>query len=232
MKKLWMSWSTGKDSAYALYELQKRSDVAVTGLFTTVTDTYNRVSMHATREALLHQQAENLGLSLKIVRIPTPCSNQEYENKMRALIKDAQSHGVTAMGFGDLYLEDVKSFREALLRDTGIEPVFPLWKRPTQDLAVEMHQAGIGAVLTCVDPRKIPSAFVGRVFDADLLRDLPAGVDPCGENGEFHTFVYASPSFKREIDFSVGEIVERDGFVFADIVNKSDSKSSFPTRCI
>lgn len=227
-----MSWSTGKDSAYALYELQKRSDFTITGLFTTVTDTYNRVSMHATREELLLQQAESLGLPLKIVRIPTPCSNQEYENRMRALIEDALSHGVTAMGFGDLYLEEVKYFREALLRDTGIEPVFPLWMRPTQDLAVEMLQTGIGAVLTCIDPRKISSSFAGRVFDADFLRDLPASVDPCGENGEFHTFVYASPSFKKEIDFSVGEIVERDGFVFVDIAGKAESKNYFPGRCI
>lgn len=217
MKKLWMSWSTGKDSAYALFEITKSADYEVAGLFTTVTADYERVSMHSTREALLRRQAEMLGLPLEIVRIPARCDNEIYERKMRELVEKARAAGVSAMGFGDLYLEDIRKYRERLLEGTGIEPVFPLWGKSTKELAQEMLTAGIGAVLTCVDSSKLPASFSGRFFDEQTIRDFPSDVDPCGENGEFHTFVFASPSFRSPIPVRVGERVQRDEFVFSDV---------------
>jgi uncharacterized protein (TIGR00290 family) len=218
MKKLWMSWSTGKDSAFAFFELKKSLDFEVVGLFTTVNEDYGRVAMHSTREILLQLQADALGLPLEIVQIPVDCTNEIYEAKMRHLAEKALKSGVTAMGFGDLFLEDVRAYRERLLVDYGIDAVFPLWKKPTDILAKEILDVGIKAIFTCVDPTKLAPSFAGRFFDEKTLLDLPQGVDPCGENGEFHTFVFASPNFMKPISVAVGEIVQRGGFVFADVL--------------
>jgi uncharacterized protein (TIGR00290 family) len=188
------------------------------GLLTTVNQRYDRVAMHAVRVELLRAQAAAAGLPLWEVAIPDPCSNAEYEAAMRAVIERAREAGITAMAFGDLYLADVRSYRETQLRGTGIEPVFPLWLQPTRALAEQMIAAGVEATLTCVDPRKVRSELAGRRFDAALLEALPAGVDPCGENGEFHTFVHAGPMFTTPIPVSIGEVVHRDGFVFADML--------------
>jgi len=218
MKNLWMSWSSGKDSAYALAEIYKNPVYRVTGLFTSVNEEYGRVAMHSTRESLLRRQADALGLPLEIVALPAECSNEVYEQKMQALLGKAVKAGVSAMGFGDLFLEDIRAYRERQLRGTGIEAVFPLWRRPTDLLAGEMLNSGIEAVLTCIDPAKLAPSFAGRFFDGNLLRDLPAGVDPCGENGEFHTFVYAAPIFRERISVTVGETVKRGDFVYADVL--------------
>lgn len=199
-----------------LLRLQGRFDVR--GLLTTVNQRYDRVAMHAVRVDLLRAQAAAAGLPLWEVPIPDPCSNDEYETVMRAVVERARAAGIGAIAFGDLYLADIRAYRENQLRGTGIEPVFPLWLQPTRTLAEQMIEAGVAATLTCVDPRKVPPALAGRRFDATLLEALPAGVDPCGENGEFHTFVHAGPMFAAPIPVTVGEVVHRDGFVFADVL--------------
>jgi uncharacterized protein (TIGR00290 family) len=218
VKKVLLSWSSGKDSAWALYLLRQSADVQVVALVTTFNSSADRVAMHAVRRALVEAQAERTGLPLWPVELPWPCSNAEYETRMRALIERAKAEGVAAFAFGDLFLQDVREYRIKQLEGTGLEPLFPLWMIPTRQLAEEMIASGVKARLTCVDPRKLEKSFAGREFDASLLRDLPPSVDPCGENGEFHTFVYASPLFPRPIPVSNGEIVEREGFVFADVV--------------
>jgi len=217
MKRVWVCWSTGKDSAWALHELRGRDDLVVTGVLTTITDAFDRVSMHAVRSGILRAQAERLGLPLHEARIPHPCSDAEYETAMAAAIERARADGVTSIAFGDLFLEDIRSYREAMLRDTGISPIFPLWGRDTGTLAREMIEGGLEARVACVDPSRLDPALAGRRFDARWLGELPAGVDPCGENGEFHTCVTAGPFFSRPIDVEPGEIVHRDGFVFADL---------------
>jgi uncharacterized protein (TIGR00290 family) len=216
--RAWMSWSTGKDSTLALAEARRDPSLEVVGLLTTVNEDADRVAMHAVRRLLLEAQAEALGLPLHVVPIPQACRNETYEARMQRAVDAAREDGVTRMVFGDLYLEDVRAYREQNLAPTGIEPVFPLWGRPTRALAGEMLAAGVAATLTCVDPRQLDPAFVGRRFDADLLADLPAGVDPCGENGEFHTFVHDGPGFAHPLAVAVGEVVHRDGFTFADVV--------------
>lgn len=218
MKNLWMSWSSGKDSAFALAELYKNPNYKITGLFTSVNEDYGRVAMHSTRISLLQSQAEMLGLTLELVVLPGDCTNEIYELKMKALIEKAVNAGVSAMGFGDLYLEDIREYRERQLEGSGIEAVFPLWNRPTGILAQEMLDAGIEAVLTCIDPSKIAESFAGRYFDALTISELPQSVDTCGENGEFHTFVFAGPNFKDRIPIRVGETVNRGGFVYADVL--------------
>jgi uncharacterized protein (TIGR00290 family) len=218
MKKLWMSWSTGKDSAYALWKLRNDPNYEIAGLFTTVNEDYERVAMHSTRESLLIRQAEMLDLPLEIVKIPANCTNEIYERKMQDLNRKAVAAGISALGFGDLYLEDIRQYRERLLAGSGLEPVFPLWKRATDTLARQMIGCGIKAVLTCVDPSKLSPSFAGRYFDIETIADFPKTVDPCGENGEFHTFVFASPSFAEQISISIGEKVERDGFFFSDVL--------------
>ena len=222
--KVWLAWSSGKDSAFALWELKQRTDLIVTGLFTSVTAEYERVSMHSTRMTLLNQQARALGLPLEVVLLPSPCPNAEYEKRMNSLIAKAKSAGVTQMAFGDLYLEDVRAYREKMLAGTGIEPIFPLWKRPTRTLAHEMIECGMKAILTSVDPSKLSGVFAGRDFGAHLLADIPATVDPCGENGEFHTFVYEHPMFRAPIRITRGEVVQRDGFFFADVLPVASSE--------
>lgn len=215
---LWVSWSSGKDSAFALYELLRANEYNIIGLLTTVNETFSRVAMHSTREELLIRQSEALSIPLVKIKIPYPCSNEMYENKMKAAIADAQNQGVTHMMFGDLFLEDIRKYREDMLQLTGITPVFPLWQRPTKQLALDMIDAGFKAIIVCVDPKQLSPSFAGREFNKEFLRDLPASVDPCGENGEFHTFVYDAPLFKKPIDVAVGEVVQRDGFVFADVL--------------
>jgi uncharacterized protein (TIGR00290 family) len=212
-----LSWSSGKDSAWALHVLRADPRVEVAGLLTTVNAEARRVAMHAVREELLDRQAAALGLPVVTLGIPSPCSNEEYDAVMRSAVARVRAEGIEAIAFGDLYLEDVRRYREERLRETGIAPIFPLWKRPTAALAREMVDAGLRAVLTSVDPRRLDRSFVGRTFDAALLADLPPDVDPCGENGEFHTFVFAGPMFPSPLDVETGPIVERDGFVFADV---------------
>jgi uncharacterized protein (TIGR00290 family) len=214
--RAWMSWSSGKDSAHALAAVRRAGELDIVGLVTTVSAAYDRVAMHAVRRALLERQAAALGLPLQVVELPTPCTNEVYEAQFGAALARAVADGITHVVFGDLFLADVRAYRERQLAAHGLTPVFPLWLRDTRELAGEMVASGLRAHLTCVDPRVLDRSFAGRVFDASLLADLPASVDPCGERGEFHTFVTHSPAFSAPIEVSVGEIVERDGFVFAD----------------
>lgn len=215
--RAWMSWSSGKDSAFALAAARRDPTLEVVGLLVTLNAAANRVAMHAVRRALLEAQADRLGLPLHVVEIPSPCPNDIYAEKMGAAMVDAASDGVRRVIFGDLYLEDVRAYREQALAETLIDPVFPLWLRPTAELAHEMVDAGLRAVTTCVDPRRLSPSFAGRSFDEAFLADLPDGVDPCGENGEFHTFVWDAPGFSSPIDIELGEVFERDGFVFCDV---------------
>ena len=214
----WMSWSSGKDSALALHRARQDPELDVVGMLCTVNADADRVAMHAVRRELLLAQGERLGLPIHVVELPWPCPNAEYERLMAAEIDTAVAHGVTRMIFGDLFLADIRAYREQMLEPTGITPAFPLWAEPTDRLALEMIDAGIRAVLTCVDPQQVASELAGRAFDADLLAALPSSADPCGENGEFHTFVWDAPGFSSPITVEVGEIVTRDGFVFADVV--------------
>ncbi len=216
--KALIAWSSGKDSAWALHEARASGEFDIVGALTTVTDSFARVSMHGVREELLMAQLDAAGLPAVIVRIPYPCPNEIYERKMAAAVQDATARGVTHIIFGDLYLEDIRAYREKNLEGTGITPVFPLWLKPTAALARAMIEAGVEAHLAVVDLKKLPAAFAGRRLDANLLADFPDGIDPCGENGEFHTFVSAGPMLKRKIAVRVGETVERDGFAFADLV--------------
>jgi uncharacterized protein (TIGR00290 family) len=217
-----LAWSSGKDSAFALHVLREQG-VPVVGLLTTINEAFERVAMHAVRLELLRAQAEAVGLPLVEVRIPWPCPNQAYEAAMAAALADARTRGVTAVAFGDLFLEDVRRYREDRMRGSGLEPLFPLWGRPTRALAEEMIARGQKAVLTCVDPRALPRELAGRAFDAALLRELPEGADPCGERGEFHSFAWDGPAFRHPVPVRVGEVVEREGFVFADLLPDADS---------
>jgi len=216
--KALIAWSSGKDSAWALYEARKSGDYDIVGALTTVTDNFGRVSMHGVREELLMAQIASAGLAPIIVRIPYPCPNEVYEREMGKAIEDAKARGVTHIIFGDLFLEDIRAYRERQLAGTGITPVFPIWLKPTDALAREMIDAGVEAHLAVVDLKKLPASFVGRRFEGGLLDDLPAEIDPCGENGEFHSFVSAGPMLSGKIPVRVGETVERDGFAFADLL--------------
>jgi uncharacterized protein (TIGR00290 family) len=215
-KRAWLSWSSGKDSAWCLEVVREQDEYEVEALLTTVNAEFQRVAMHSVRESLLRAQAENTGLPLVTVPIPYPCPNAAYEEAMAAAIGRARAEGITHMIFGDLFLEDIRRYREEKLAGTGITPVFPLWGLDTRRLASQMVAAGLRALLTCVDPGKLDASFAGRQFDADLLADLPRNVDPCGENGEFHTFACGGPMFRAPIEVERGAVVERDGFVFAD----------------
>ena len=217
-KRAWLSWSSGKDSAWSLEVVRRQGEYEVVALLTTVNAEFGRVAMHAVRESLLRAQAESAGVPLVTVPIPYPCPNAAYEEAMARAIQQAREQGITHMIFGDLFLEEVRRYREEKLAGTGITPVFPIWGLDTRLLAGEMVEAGLRAQLTCVDPKKLDRSFAGRVFDAQLLADLPAEIDPCGENGEFHTFAYAGPMFRAPIKVVRGNVVERDGFVFADIL--------------
>lgn len=212
-----MSWSSGKDSAMALSVACVEGTVEITGLLSTLNADADRVAMHAVRRELLAAQADRLGLALFTVDIPSACSSELYESRMAETIGSAPASGVTRVIFGDLFLRDVHAYREDHLAGTGVESVFPLWDRPTDLLAREMIESGLKAVITCVDQAQLPAEFAGRNYDAQLLRELPEGVDPCGEHGEFHTFVWDGPGFRSPIDIEIGQIVERDGFVFCDL---------------
>jgi uncharacterized protein (TIGR00290 family) len=216
-----MSWSSGKDSAFALHEVLRSREVQIVGLLTTMTAAFGRVSMHGVREALLDRQAEALGLPCRKILIPAPCPNEVYEREMAVALAEAREVGVSHVVFGDLFLEDLRTYREGKLAAVGMTGVFPLWMRDTAALANEMIASGLQATLTCIDPRRLDRSFAGRTFDAELLRDLPRDVDPCGENGEFHSFASAGPMFTKPIPIEVGEVVERDGFVFADVLATS-----------
>lgn len=217
MFKAILSWSSGKDSAMALYRVLKSRQFEIVCLLTTITDQFHRVSMHGVREELLDAQAGLLGYPLEKVMIPYPCPNQVYEEKMAKVLALWKSKGVKHVIFGDLFLEDIRKYREKKLAQIDMIPVFPLWLADTKALAREMLKVGFRAVVTCVDPRKLAPTFAGRLFDETFLKSIPPEVDPCGENGEFHTFVYDGPIFKQRIPVNVGEIVTRDGFVFADL---------------
>jgi len=216
--KALIAWSSGKDSAWALHEMRRAGGYDIVGAITTVTDSFARVSMHGVREQLLQAQLAAAGLEPIVVRIPYPCPNEVYEREMAAAVAAAKARGVTHMIFGDLFLQDIRAYREKQLAGTGMTPLFPLWLKPTAQLAREMIAAGVEAHLSTVDLKKMPAAFAGRRFDAALLGDLPPGADPCGENGEFHSFVSAGPMLKGKIAVTVGETVERDGFAFADLL--------------
>jgi uncharacterized protein (TIGR00290 family) len=219
-RRVALSWSSGKDSAWSLHLLRQDPGIEVVALVTTLNEQFDRVAMHAVRRELLELQAESVAVPLWTVPLPWPCSNEQYEARMRDLCTRAVSEGVAAMAFGDLFLADIRAYRERQLAGTGLEPLFPVWQVPTAALATQMVGSGLKAKITCVDPKTLPKEFAGRDFNSQLLRDLPPTVDPCGENGEFHSFVYAGPEFRRPINVEVGEIVERDGFVFADVFHR------------
>ena len=218
MKRVLVSWSSGKDSAWLVHVLRQAPDVEIGGLLTTVNEAADRVAMHAVRRELLHAQADALGLPLRTVFIPSPCPNDVYERAMGAAVVFAVADGFTHVAFGDLFLEDVRRYREEKLAGSGLTPLFPLFGADTVSLAREMVASGLRARITCVNPAVLDRSFAGREFDAALLRDLPDTIDPCGERGEFHTFAYAGPMFARPISIESGVVVERDGFVFADLV--------------
>jgi uncharacterized protein (TIGR00290 family) len=216
--RAFVSWSSGKDSAFAVWEARRLGLAQIVGVLTTVNETYSRVAMHGVRQALLERQIAALGVPAIIVPIPSPCPNDVYESRMAAACAQIKGQGVDVMLFGDLFLEDIRVYREKNLAAAGMTPLFPLWGRDTAVLAREMIASGLVAHLVCLDPKKLDRSFAGRRFDESLLADLPPGVDPCGENGEFHTVVTAGPMFDAPIEVAVGEVVERDGFVFADVV--------------
>lgn len=216
-----LSWSSGKDSAWSLVELRKNPELEVVGLLTTLNETHDRVAMHAVRRELLEAQADAADLPLWTIELPWPCPNGEYEKRMASAVSRAVGEGIREMAFGDLFLEDIRAYREEKLEGTGLKPRFPLWNRPTAELAREMLDGGLEAVLTCVDPKQASPELVGAAYDAELLARLPETVDPCGENGEFHTFVHAGPMFSAPIRIEVGESVERGGFHFADVCKVS-----------
>ncbi len=230
-----LSWSSGKDSAWTLHVLRERAAAAadghvegqaadaidLCGLLTTVNATHDRVAMHAVRRTLLAEQARAVGLPLWEVPIPSPCTNEQYEAAMAEVMTRASREGVQVMAFGDLFLEDIRAYREEKLAGTGVAPVFPLWRLPTDALAETMLQAGLEAWITAVDPEQVPAELCGRRWDRELIAELPAGADPCGENGEFHTFVVDGPMFRERLDVRPGEVVEREGFVYADLLPAS-----------
>ena len=213
-----ISWSSGKDSAFALHEVRRAGEFDVVGALTSVTETFGRVSIHGVRQEILRAQCEAAGLPPRIVPIPYPCPNEIYEARMGEAVARAKQDGITHIIFGDLFLGDIRAYREAKLEGTGITPVFPLWGRPTLELAHAMIAGGFEIYLATVDLKKLPAEFAGRKFDRQLLADFPDGIDACGENGEFHTCVVAGPIFSRRIPVVTGERVERDGYAYCDLV--------------
>jgi uncharacterized protein (TIGR00290 family) len=213
-----LSWSTGKDSAWALHVLRGTPGIEVVGLLSTINTAFDRVAMHGVRRTLLEAQAQAAGLPLHIVAIPHPCPNEVYEQRMAAFVAEARDAGVEAIAFGDLFLESIRAYREERMRGTGLTPLFPVWGHDTRQLAEEMISGGLEARIACLDPRVMPREFAGREFDAALLAELPAGIDPCGENGEFHTFAFGGPMFAGPIAVALGSVAEREGFLFQDIL--------------
>jgi len=229
--KILISWSSGKDSAWMLHMLRQQHPADVAGLLTTTNEVFDRVAMHAVRRELLQAQADAAGLPLHVVPLPWPCSNDEYEQRIGAAVTGFVADGFTHVAFGDLFLEDVRRYREDRLAGSGLEPLFPIWKtKSTADLAEDMIAGGLQARLTCIDPRKLGRGFAGRTFDRSLIADLPVGADPCGENGEFHSFAFAGPMFNHPIAVRLGEVVERDGFVFADLSHETTTDVSHAHR--
>jgi uncharacterized protein (TIGR00290 family) len=220
--KAWLAWSTGKDSAWALHTVRKTREANVVALLTTINLDYARVAMHAVREELVEMQAAAVGLPLVKVPIPAHCKNQDYEQAMILAMERARQEGVFHIVFGDLFLEDIRAYREKNLAACGMGAVFPLWQKDTHVLAMKMLANGLSAYITCVDPTRLDRSFAGRRFNSELLGALPRDVDPCGENGEFHTFASGGPMFRRSISVNVGEVVERDGFVFADLLPEAE----------
>lgn len=216
-----MSWSSGKDSAWALHQLRQDPDIDLAGLFCTVNSAFDRVAMHGVRVELLQKQAESIGLPLEIIEIPDSCSNAEYEEIMGRFVERAIRHDIGFFAFGDLFLEDVRNYREEKLRNSGIKALFPIWGIPTDELSREMITGGLRTVITCINPDQMPKEFVGREFDQSFLDSLPEAVDPCGEHGEFHSFVFDGPMFARPIDIMLGETIQRGDFVFADVLLKA-----------
>jgi uncharacterized protein (TIGR00290 family) len=217
-KDIFLSWSGGKDSSLALYEIQKANSHRVAGLLTTITEDFDRISMHGVRRALLEQQADALGLPLRKILIPKDSTNAIYESRMRALLEEGLREGIDTVAFGDIFLEDLKLYREKNLAQLGMKGLFPIWKRDTAELARTFIDLGFKAVLACVDTAILDASFAGRPYDQELLRDLPPNVDPCGENGEFHSFAFDGPIFKHRIKHTMGEVVQRDHYCFCDLV--------------
>jgi len=217
MKKILLSWSSGKDSAWSLHVLRQQNEFELVGLLTTFNQSADRVAMHGVRRSLVRAQAAAAGIPLWEVELPSPCSNEDYERIMSQQCRAAVQAGIECVAFGDLFLTDVRAYREKQLKDSGLHPIFPVWGLPTRDLAHSMIHSGLRAKLSCIDSQCLRPEFAGREFDQQLLSDLPPASDPCGENGEFHTFVYAGPMFRHNLSVAVGEIVTRDRFIFADL---------------
>lgn len=217
-KKTLLSWSSGKDSAWALHILRQQPDIEVVGLFCTVNQEFGRVAMHAVRTELVRRQAQNTGLPIQLIPIPHPCSDAEYGTIMKDFVGQAKQQGIENFAFGDIFLDDVRRYREANLAGSGITPIFPLWGMATGKLSVEMVNGGLRATITCVDPKRLPANFAGQEYGESFLERIPANIDPCGENGEFHTFAFAGPMFKNPLNISIGETVSRDGFIFTDLL--------------
>lgn len=217
-KRTLLSWSSGKDSAWALHLLQQDPGIELLGLFTVINQKYNRVSMHATRLEMLQRQAEAVGLPIETISLPDPCTIEEYDATMRRFVTESTNKRIECMAFGDLFLEDVRKYRENQLKGTGIDPLFPLWGIPTSELAEQMQSAGLEAYVSSVDLKKLPSRFAGRKWSRDLLAEFPKDCDPCGENGEIHTVVVGGPMFRKPILVRIGDIVNRNGFAYADII--------------
>lgn len=218
MAKVLLSWSSGKDSAWALHRLRQQPDLEVVGLFTTTNEVFERVAIHGVRDELLHAQAKAAGLPLLVIPLPWPCSNADYEARMGAFVARCLAMGIDHFAFGDLFLEEVRRYREEKLAGCGITPLFPLWGQPTAALAEEMIAAGLKATISCCDPTRVPPELAGHAFDPALLAALPAGVDPCGENGEFHTFAWDGPMFDHPVACRRGETIERDGVLYTDLL--------------
>jgi len=217
-KKTLLSWSSGKDSAWALFVLRQDPAVEVVGLFSVLNERFNRVSMHATRAELLCRQADAAGLPLHTINLPDPCTDEQCDAIIGEFVAEFATRGIECMAFGDLFLEDVRQYREEQLSGTGIEPLFPLWRIPPVELAERMLAAGLEAYISSVDLKKLPASFAGRRWSRDLLKELPMGIDPCGENGEMHTIVVSGPMFEKRIEVGVGEVVQRNGFAYADVI--------------
>ena len=222
-RKTLMSWSSGKDSAWALHQLLQNPDYEVVGLFSTINKEVDRVAMHGVRVELLKAQAESIGLPVEIIELPDPCTNEDYERIMGTFIDMVKADNIECIAFGDLYLEDIRKYREGQLKDTGIEPIFPIWGIPTDELSNTLIENGIKTVITCVDSKQISEDFAGKEYDQHFLESLPESADPCGENGEFHSFVYDGPMFKEAIKITVGETIHKGQFVFADVLPQPKS---------
>ncbi len=217
-KRTWLSWSSGKDSAWALHVLSRQPDIEIVGLFCTINQEFGRVAMHAVRGELVRLQAKKIGLPIQLIPIPHPCTDGEYGAIMKDFVGQAKQQVIDCFAFGDIFLEDIRRYREANLAGSGITPIFPLWGMPTDGLSREMVRSGLRALITCIDPQRLSSDFAGQEYGESFLERIPANVDPCDENGEFHTFAFAGPMFKEPVNVAVGETVERDGFIFVDLL--------------